>query len=210
MNFKALYVILTLLVVVWGSCTQPEAKTAVTAAGETTDEGFELEAVAGSDIFHAVKRNEKGQIIEEGFLLNNLRTGLWQKHRPDGFFPEEMISYANGLRNGPYYEISTIGQAELRANYRNNILHGPWAKYRFGRPEAEANYVDGKLDGPFREYHINDGKIKKEVNYKNGVLDGWMRYYDQEGKVTLQYEYKDGERVSGGMSTQPDTPAGEE
>ena len=33
----------------------------------------------------------------------------------------------------------------------------------------------------------------EESNYKNGKLDGTARWYDQEGNVTIEYEYQDGE-----------------
>ena len=42
-------------------------------------------------------------------------------------------------------------------------------------------------------------KLKQEVEYKNGLQDGYFRYYDEEGNVTLEYEYKEGEKIKGGI-----------
>ncbi|MEL7159304.1 MAG: hypothetical protein AAFN92_00990, partial [Bacteroidota bacterium] len=68
-----------------------------------------------------------------------------------------------------------------------------------GRPEQTATYVDGQLDGALATFDYRNNKIKQEVTYKNGVLDGPMRYFNEEGEVTLQYLYKDGEKISGGI-----------
>jgi len=38
-----------------------------------------------------------------------------------------------------------------------------------------------------------------EAEYKNGKQDGMYKYYDEDGKVVMEYVYKDGEKVSGGM-----------
>ncbi|MCF2673332.1 hypothetical protein I6E43_07935, partial [Fusobacterium varium] len=40
-----------------------------------------------------------------------------------------------------------------------------------------------------------DGKIKIEGTFKNGKADGVIKVYDASGKVILQEEWKDGERV---------------
>ena len=87
----------------------------------------------------------------------------------------------------------------LRATYQNNKLHGFWGKYSFGRPEMEAFYKDGQLNGPYYEYDTHDGKLQKEINYKNGKQDGKYRFYNEEGKVTVEYDYRDGEKVGGGI-----------
>ncbi len=58
----------------------------------------------------------------------------------------------------------------------------------------------GKLDGVARTFDDRTWKVKQEVEYKNGVQDGFFRYYDENGTVTLEYVYKNGEKVSGGMT----------
>jgi antitoxin component YwqK of YwqJK toxin-antitoxin module len=35
----------------------------------------------------------------------------------------------------------------------------------------------------------------EESLYKNGLRDGVSKWYDQEGNLTIQYEYKNGELV---------------
>ena len=63
-------------------------------------------------------------------------------------------------------------------------------------------FKDGELHGTQKFYFTSGrevGKLQRDVAYKNGKIDGLMRYYDPEGKVTLQYTYKNGERIGGGI-----------
>jgi antitoxin component YwqK of YwqJK toxin-antitoxin module len=102
------------------------------------------------------------------------------------------------MLNGPYIEFSNRSQIEKEVNYANNKYNGKFAQYKFGRTEKEITYRDNVLDGPSIEYNTKGDK-QKEVNYKNGKLDGKWRTFNEEGEVTLEYIYKDGEKVSGGI-----------
>ena len=64
-------------------------------------------------------------------------------------------------------------------------------------------YKDDKLEGTARTYDDRTFKLKQEVEYKDGKQDGFFRYYDEEGNVTLEYQYKNGEKVSGGIVEPP-------
>ena len=54
------------------------------------------------------------------------------------------------------------------------------------------------MDGIYKEFY-NNGKLQRSINYKNGVMDGPMKYYNEEGGVTLEYSYKNGEKVGEGV-----------
>jgi len=85
------------------------------------------------------------------------------------------------------------------ATYKDNKLNGSWGELRFGRPEMTANYKDGELDGIRREYDYSTGKLLKEASFKAGQLDGLVRDYDEEGRVMVEYMYREGEKISGGV-----------
>jgi antitoxin component YwqK of YwqJK toxin-antitoxin module len=86
----------------------------------------------------------------------------------------------------------------MMAHYRNNKLHGKWAKYKFGQAVVVAMYKDGQLDGPYREFN-QSGKLMKEINYREGKENGPLRYYNEQGEVTVEYEFRDGQKVGGGL-----------
>ena len=47
------------------------------------------------------------------------------------------------------------------------------------------------------------GRLQKEINYKMGVQDGYFRYYNESGQINMEYLYKDGEKISGGIVDPP-------
>ena len=169
------------------------------ATGQFDSSGYATENIPGTSYQRAAKLAADNTLQEEGLLRNGVREGTWVVYHSGGVFPEKIISYAEGLYNGPYMEFNDRGQLTLRATYKNNVLDGPWGKYRFGRPEAEANYKNGNFDGAYKEYDGQSGKLIKEINYKDGKQHGMLRFYNDKGEVTLEYEYKDGEKVGGGI-----------
>ena len=62
---------------------------------------------------------------------------------------------------------------------------------------SEYNYYekDGEevLHGLFKEYY-EDGKIRIEYNYKNDEFNGLCKRYDEDGELESEYNYKDGKR----------------
>lgn len=162
-------------------------------------QAYVLESVAGTALAQASLYDSTGnQLLERGYMLNGKKTGTWEYFEKGKEFPRKMISMAEGLYNGPYVEYSDRGYTELLAHYRNNKLHGPWTKYKFGDPTITAMYKDGLLNGVYREFD-QAGKVLKEIAYQDGKQHGMMRYYNEKGEVTVEYEFKHGEKVSGGI-----------
>ncbi len=81
--------------------------------------------------------------------------------------------------------------------YSNNQVDGISATYKFGKPVTEIPYTMGQIDGTYKEYQNN--KLHKEIQYSKGKKNGTMKYFDEEGNVTVEYVYKNDEKVSGGM-----------
>ena len=48
-------------------------------------------------------------------------------------------------------------------------------------------------DGLVKEFY-DDGKLKREYNYKNNKRDGIGKEYDEEGKLWSEWNYKNGEK----------------
>jgi antitoxin component YwqK of YwqJK toxin-antitoxin module len=160
--------------------------------------GFTTQDIAGSKIKYVKKETGAGKIEIEGYLLDNKKTGQWIQYGPEGDI--SLINhYVEGKLEGVAMRMTFRNQVDLKSNYHEGQLHGPWITYKFGKKIEERNYTNGKLDGYVRLYDERTFKVKQEAQYKNGVQDGIFRYYDEEGNVTLEYEYKNGEKVSGGM-----------
>ncbi len=163
-------------------------------------DGYSTDVISGTNITRATKKNAGGQITEEGFISGGKRNGVWLTYY-DGEHKgkiKTVASYSDGILSGPYLELSNRGQIEKEVTYANNQYNGRFAVYKFGRVQQNSHYKNNKLDGTYSEY-TNNGKIQKEINYKDGKQHGIMRYYNEAGQVTVQYEYKNGEKIGGGM-----------
>ncbi len=172
-----------------------------TTTGASADlAGYESENVSGTNITKAIKKNANGEIIEKGFVSNGKRNGMWISYW-DGDNTgkiKTIASYTDGMLNGPYLELSNRGQIEKEVNYLKNQYDGKFIQYKYGRMEKEINYKGNELNGPSIDYD-NKGNKQKVQNFKNGKLHGKWQTFNEEGELTLEYEYKNGEKVSGGI-----------
>ncbi len=162
-------------------------------------DGFE-KIDAGNGTKQVIKKDGDGNLLESGFTYNGSKTGAWLTYftGKDAGRMKTMASYTSGILNGPYFEFNNRGQIESESNYVDNKYHGKVISYKFGRPLIVKTYSRGELNGLSTDYY-SDGVVQKETNFKNGKQDGSMKWYNEDGKMTMQYEYKNGEKVSGGI-----------
>ena len=169
----------------------------------TNVDGMTTEDV-GSGVTRAYKKDGAGNLVEQGFLTNGVKNGVWMNYY-DGDEAgkiKKLCSYSNGVLNGPCYEFNNRGQIETEYNYLENEYDGIAASYKFGRPNIKQSYANGMKDGPEYKYFESGssaGKLQQETNFKEGKQHGKMVWYKEDGSITMQYEYKNGEKVSGGM-----------
>ena len=191
------YIILFISILIIYSCKDAPPP----AAGGIDLSGFQLNKVNGTDSEYAVQKANNGSLLAEGIVVNGIQSGMWITYFADNDNKIKTIAnYVNGNMNGPYIELNNRGQIEKRITYLNNQIHGLYAEFKFGRPLKEFLYDNGILDGVSKEYN-DRGKLVKETSYKQGKLHGNIIQYDEEGNILLQYEYKNGEKVSGGIVT---------
>lgn len=190
---------MSLITILASSCNPGEEKAAESAPkakGELKD--MILEPIPGSTIQYARQMGTAGNLEIEGFVENDKKTGMWIEYTPDGDILL-INNFVNGLLEGNAMRMTFRNQVDLKLNYKQGKLNGPWTSYKFGKIIEERNYKNDKLDGIAKTYDERTFKLKQEVQYKDGVQDGFFRYYDEEGNITLEYEYKNGEKVSGGI-----------
>lgn len=182
------------------SANKASEQNAAAPASNTQD--YTLEAVPGTNWQRASKLDAEGNLVETGFFENGKKVGTWVLYEQSKkYFPSQLSTYEDGKLNGIHMEFNEGGMIGLIAYYQDNLLHGTWGKYQFGRVAEEAQYKNGKLDGVYNVYTLATGKLQTSAEYKNGVQDGYYRTYNPEGQVTTEYLYRNGERVSGGVPT---------
>ncbi|MEL6717546.1 MAG: hypothetical protein AAFP82_02435 [Bacteroidota bacterium] len=172
-----------------------EQKSSAPASGEQVDlRLYDVEEVS-NDLQRAVMKDVNGNLVEEGFIRNGVKTGTWVKYHPEGKSIKSMASYIDGQLNGVFLEMDQHNRILSRVGYKNGIYHGPGAKYRTNRPVEEFTYKDGKLDGKFKQYDDRYGTLIKEVDYKDGEIHGRMVQYNRDEEVILEYRYENGKKV---------------
>ncbi len=162
---------------------------------------YELTPIPNTNTSLAVKKDKDGHIVEEGLLKDNQKEGTWVSYHntDEKQIPKSVQGFHNGLPNGVLIEYGNRGQLEKIAHYLNGQLHGRYATYDYGRIKEIRHYKNGKLDGLYIKNYPKTDHIQSEAQFKDGKQDGFYRYYDEEGNVTLEYEYRNGKKISGGM-----------
>jgi len=158
--------------------------------------GFQTEESGG--VTRAFKLNSEGALMEDGYVVNGNKNGAWTIYDPKTKRIKSVTSYSNGVMNGPHLEYSNRGQIETRINYLNNEYHGMYGTFKNGRTVKELSYKNGVIDGEVREF-TSRGKLQKVTQFKDGKIHGDMIFYDDDENVVMQYLYKNGDKVSGGI-----------
>ena len=159
--------------------------------------GYQTENIGGNA--QLVSYQDAAQYyLANGAVINGVRNGNWVTYHPNTNNVKTISNYINGKKNGVEIMLNDRGQIEAMVSYKNDVLHGLKINYQFGRPTDETTYKDGKIDGPFAIYD-NQARLQKKGSFKNGKQHGTLQFFDENGNVTLQYEYNEGEKISGGI-----------
>ncbi|MGB4848158.1 MAG: hypothetical protein WBP41_09590 [Saprospiraceae bacterium] len=195
-HYSPYFIILLCYIFIYNSGCNSAPKPVMETKGDLT--GFELTEIPGTTAKTAIRKDPSGQVVIEGFLDGDKKTGTWLEHNNEGDI-STLTSYLNGFQEGPALKFSFRGQVDQRTNFHLGQLDGPWVQYKFGKVMETRQYKNGKLDGTVKIFDEKSYKLRQETEYKDGKQDGHFRYYDDNGNMTMEYEYKNGEKVSGGM-----------
>ena len=186
------------------ACKPADVKEEVATTPTTGEDisGLVREKIPGTTVEYARQMNANGALEIEGFMDGDQKTGQWIQYSPEGDILL-INNYVNGKLEGLVMKMSFRNQVDLKEHYKQGVLDGSWTAYKFGKVIEERNYVAGKLEGSTKVYDQKTFKLKQETQFKNGVQHGLLQYFDETGNVVLSYEYKNGEKVSGGIVEPP-------
>lgn len=179
------------------SCGQPDNNTQASSSSQMNLSGFTETKIPGSDAVIVTKKDGSNKMLEQGIVRNGEKDGPWTLFHENESI-KSISSYVNGRLNGAYLEFNNRGQLEKRVEYLDNQYNGLFGEYKYGRPLKEITFENGVQNGPFRVWS-DMGKLTQTGANKNGKLDGTLDYFDDEERLIMSYEYKDGELVSGGL-----------
>ena len=127
--------------------------------------------------------NEKGILITEENFINNTKQGKARYFYETGEVKKEM-QFDNNIETGTAYEFGKDGRLITIEEFKG------------GRSitNEEINRFDenGNKTGKWIEYYSTN-KIKKEENYRNGIKDGIVKEYDENGNLKALVQFNNGE-----------------
>lgn len=124
--------------------------------------------------------DEEGNVVSGAFFNNGIKVA-------------EGITLEDGVRDGDWKEFYDNGALKAEGSYSKGLKTGTWKFYHpNGKLEQSGKYdAKGKLTGQWVWYYPS-GEILREENYLNGLSDGLMTEYDEEGNIIAEGEYIEG------------------
>ncbi len=126
------------------------------------------------------RENEK---IEENFI-DDLKQGISTYYYPDGPI-RKIVNYIDGLEEGIAREYAEDGRIIQLITYKKGFIVN---RERINRFDSQGN-----KHGNWKYFHDN-GELQLECIYKHGLLNGYYKEYDREGKLLNAYKYVEGEK----------------
>ena len=139
---------------------------------------------AGNFVNHGVWKQfqQNGQLISAGIYQLGKRHGEW--------FHWHFAESNPALQLPPYNEFK--GPFLSKGVFRDDQLNGVWLIMdRFQRPVSEIQFKDGKRQGVASWYFPN-GTKRREITYRDGLMDGIFRQWDDKQKLTKQVTFLQG------------------
>ncbi len=122
-------------------------------------------------------------IVESKELyLDDKKQGISYYYFKDGALEKE-IPFKNDWKNGTGYQYNNKGEIVAILQYKNNSLID---KQIINRIDG-----DGKKQGVWRTFYA-DHKVKTECYYKDDLLNGYSREFDEKGKEIKIERYING------------------
>jgi uncharacterized protein len=124
----------------------------------------------------------RGKVVSRELYVNDKKEGLSTYYFANGKLREE-AQYADNKRNGIAREFDTDGQLITLQRFYNGIL--------VEREKINRTDEKGLKQGIWKTYYPN-GRVKTEVNYKDDLLSGSYKEYDESGNVSVLLQYSKG------------------
>jgi len=121
-------------------------------------------------------------LISQELYINDKREGNSYYYYNTGEL-KESIYFSNGRKQGQAREFDKDSTIITVLQYNNNYLV---SREKINRKDAE-----GIKQGTHKEFH-EDGSLKKEENYLEGELHGYLREFDETGELLQAMRYERG------------------
>lgn len=127
--------------------------------------------------------------------VEGVENGRWTYYQDSSGLVAWEINYFNGEKHGQsiFFRQRLVGTDRVKITVDEVEQTITYGVYENDTVKVE-NYVGGVLEGKKKEYYFTHSKLKKEVNYKQGVLHGPFIEYNREGVVLQELNYDMGRK----------------
>jgi len=139
----------------------------------------------GFSIAYSFKNSTEGIPVIKELYVNDKKEGKAYYYYDNGNI-KETIEYRNGKKEGAGVEYNEKGQIITLLQYNNNYL--------INREKINRFNAENEKTGSWIEFYPN-GKIHKEMNYKEDLLDGLYKEFDKNGNLIIVLKYEKGKLV---------------
>ncbi|HWD89534.1 MAG TPA: hypothetical protein VG367_15490 [Mucilaginibacter sp.] len=127
---------------------------------------------------------------------------------PDGkFVYYRKLNFYNNKQMKEWLKSDTANCVMTEGQFKNGKKDGTWTDYFIGgKKREEATYKDGVLNGPYRSYNNDHSTVALSGNYVNGMREGDWEMFNMDGKVMETDKYRNGKMHAQKMSLGPYNP----
>ena len=138
---------------------------------------------------HWKKHYPNGNLMYQGFFIDDRPSGLLNRYFEDGTLKATMEFYDQGSRSRAriYYQ---GGGLAAEGNFIGSDKDSTWRYYSYYNNSLSSieRYEKGVLNGTQEKFYSN-GQLLESLNWSHGKKHGnWLRYYDN-GQVLLKSTY---------------------
>lgn len=126
-----------------------------------------------------------GKVISKELYVNDIKEGIAYNYYEDGKI-HETIKYAKDLMDGESVEYDKTGRIITIKKYSKGSLVERQKINRYDENEEKT--------GEWIEFY-EELKVKSIYNYKNGLLDGYYKEYNELGNLTISILYEKGRLI---------------
>lgn len=122
--------------------------------------------------------------------IDGVENGRWTYFNDSSGLIAWEINYNNGEKHGQsiFFRQHQVGTDKITIEVDGKIESHTYGIYENDTIKIE-NHNNGILQGTKKEYYFPGSKLRREVNYTQGILDGAFIEYNFEGDVLQELNY---------------------
>ncbi len=131
---------------------------------------------------------DDGNLKAEGSYVGDRKDGFWKFYYKNGNL-EEKGKYILGQPDSIWMWYYSDGKLLRKENFYNGLPDGLLTEFdKQGNIITQGDYIEGKKEGKW-VYYVGDSK--DEIEYSDGLMNGWYRSFYPDGEIRYEGKYVD-------------------